>query len=389
MSQGGRTIPFIGATLPYREKFASVNKILTSATQDASPTGNAIKTGGFLRAVRLNVTTSAAASTGGTLNADGPFNVFNQVQVSQPGGEEMFGSALFNGYHAFLAAAHSGWKRNNNPKTWPSFSSSVTSPSFDLPINFEFGPHGLGSLPNQDFSAPWQLSLTYDAVTQPYQTAPTTTNPTIQTDMYIDAWTVPSDVNPLSGEPQQTRPIYVGALSKWTRQKYAITASSSQDVDLIRRGNSYRNLVFIVRNGTGGGSRVAASKFPAPLALRWDGALIRQNDTTTLWIDDEYMTEGGVAAATPLTAETGVIALQMAAPFGEDTQASDSNGLGMWQYWGTTQSSTITLSGTWGSGLDTLEVLTNDVLITDLSGNPYTFAGGMFLQAPAQRSARP
>ena len=56
--------------------------------------------------------------------------------------------------------------------------------------------------------------------------------------------------------------------------------------------------------------------------------------------------------------------------------------------WGTTQSSTLEIDGTWGASAATLQVLTNDVQFVNLSGNPYAFAYSGYLQAPAQPSAR-
>jgi hypothetical protein len=78
----------------------------------------------------------------------------------------------------------------------------------------------------------------------------------------------------------------------------------------------------------------------------------------------------------------------MASISGADWQGS-ANGFGEEPFWGTVQSSTISLSGTWGSTISVLEQITNDVQLVDLTGNPYQFNQGLYLQAPAQPSARP
>ena len=95
-----------------------------------------------------------------------------------------------------------------------------------------------------------------------------------------------------------------------------------------------------------------------------------------------------ISAPTPTTAQTGVIALSMAAMAGADAQGL-ANSLGEEAFWGTVQSSTITMSGTWGASVTLLEQITNDVQLVDLTGNPYQFNQGVYLQAPAQPSARP
>jgi hypothetical protein len=102
---------------------------------------------------------------------------------------------------------------------------------------------------------------------------------------------------------------------------------------------------------------------------------------------DEYATRGGQAAATPTTADTGVIAYQMADLSGIDAQGP-AEGFGMNGFWGTTQSSTLELDWTTGSTLTTVIVLTNDVQFVNLAGNPYAFAYSGYLQAPAQPIAR-
>ncbi len=383
----GQMIPFTGAALPYREKWSTTPTTaaaLGSAAVDASPANGSIKSYGFARAVRIVPT--LAAGSGGNLAADAPWNLFSQIAVTQPNGEELYGGPTFTGYHAYLAAKHSSWKLNNDPLTWPSYVSTSSAFAFDLPIPFEINPqYGLGALPNQDFSAPWKMQVTLNTSTNVWQTAPTTA-PTVQLAYYLDAWTVPARNNPLNGAPQATQPVYLGTLSKWTLQSYTIPSSTQFEVPFSRRGNAYRRLIFTVRGS--GNARVATSNFPNPIALRWDGTNVRVNDNVTLWVDDEYQIRGGQAAATPVTAETGVCALSMAAVAGIDAQGAAFT-LGEEPFWGTVQSSTISLSGTWGGSVTLLEQVTNDVQLVDLTGNPYQFNQGTFLQAPAQVSSRP
>src|SRR5438105_8722494 len=102
-------IPFVGAAHRYREKIWTKQWTPGTAAVDLSPPGGAIKSYGYLRALILWVTTTAAGS-GGNLAADAPWNLFSQIAVTQPNGEEMFGGPTFTGYHAFQAAKHSSWK---------------------------------------------------------------------------------------------------------------------------------------------------------------------------------------------------------------------------------------------------------------------------------------
>lgn len=382
-------IPFTSAALRYREKFFTSSALtLGAAAQDASPRGNAIKSYGYLR--RLLVVVTGSGGTGGNLQADAPWNFFSQVSVTQPNGEELYGGPTFSGFHAFLAALHQGRMLDDDPRTKPSFTGTAPNFRFVLPITFEIDAEkGVGALPNQDFSAPWKLQLTVGTSTSVFLTAPTTAA-TYTVEVYMDCWTVPSPFNPLNPQvPQEVAPPLLGTLNKWTIQQYQVTASSSNNVLLQRKGNAIRNLVFAIRNSSG--ARLATAIFPDPLTFKWDGVVIRSDDDPLLVVDDEYTTRGGVraSATTDLNAPlAGVMALQMSDMAGIDVQGA-AELFGMGAMWGTVQSSTIEIAGTFGAAAANLEVLTNDVQFVDLAGNPYAFAYGGYLQAPAQAGARP
>ncbi len=380
-------IPFTSAALRYREKiFTKTGITLATAAQDASPPGGAIKSYGYLRRLLLHVK-SSGTGTGGTFAADGPWSFFSQISVTQPNGEEMFGGPTFSGFHAVLAADHAGNRLNDTPNTMPSFSAAAPETEFILPINFEIDMEkGTGSLPNQDFSAPWKLQLTVNTTAGVYLTAPTTA-PTFTLDVFMDCWTVPSPRNALNPNvEQEVAPPLLGTLSKWTVQQYSVTGGSAQNILLNRKGNAIRNLAFCLRNSSS--ARIALTNFPNPLTFKWDGTVIRANDDPLLIVDDEYQTRGGVAANTPFTPRVGCMAFQMSDMAGVDSQGV-AEMLGMGAFWGTVQSSTIEIDGTWGATASILEVVTNDVQFVDLAGNPYAFAYGGYLQAPAQVGARP
>lgn len=387
MTTQAARLPFTSASLRYRENFFSSSSAITLGTsaQDVSPTGGAIKSYGYLR--RLLILVTGTGGSGGNLAADAPWNFFSQISVTQPNGEEMFGGPTFTGYHAFLAAQHAGRMAVNDPSIMPSYTGSSPNFRFVLPITFEMDAEkGVGSLPNQDFSAPWKLQLTANTSANVWTTAPTTA-PTFTVKVYMDCWTVPSPVNALNPSVQQeVAPPLLGTLNKWTIQQYSVPASSLFNVLLQRKGNAIRNLVLCLRNSSG--DRIASTLFPDPLAVRWDGTVVRSNDSPILIVDDEYQTRVGESSSTPTTPQTGVIAFQMSDMAGIDAQGA-AEMFGMGAFWGTVQSSVIELGGTWGSGAATLEVLTNDVQFVDLAGNPYAFAYGGYLQAPAQAGARP
>ena len=380
----GAAIPFTAAAHRYREKIFTTTSNLGTTTVDISPPGGAIKSYGYMRRLRIEIS-SPATGTSTPLAADAPWNIISQIAVTQPNGEEMFGGPTFSGLHAFIAAKHQGVFLNDDPSTLPSFVNSATTPRFVLPVGFEMNAaNGLGSLPNQDFSAPWKLQVTLNTQAAVWQTVTSTNG--IQEDIFLEAWTVPSPTNPLNNQiSQDVAPPLLGSLNKWTVQQYTITAGSSQNVLLSRKGNAIRNLACIVTGA--GGARVALSNFPDPVSVRWDGVVIRSNDRPLLIVDDEYNTQGGEAGSTPTTPLVGVMTFKMSDLSGIDAQGA-ATGFGMDAFWGTVQSSTLEVDGAWGGSATLLSVLTNDVQFVNLAGNPYAFAYSSYLQAPAQPSAR-
>jgi hypothetical protein len=377
-------IPFTAAAHRYREKIFTVVQALGAAAVDISPPGGAIKSYGYLRRLKIEIS-SPATGTSTPLAADAPWNAISQISVTQPNGEEMYGGPTFSGLHAFFAARNGGVFLNDDPSTWPSFVNSATTPRFVLPIHFEMNAaNGLGSLPNQDFSAPWKLQVTANTQANIWTTV-TSTN-SIQEDVFMECWTVPSPQNPLNPQiTQQVAPPLLGSLNKWTVQQYTVPAASSFNVLLSRKGNAIRNLCLIVL-GTSS-VRQTLANFPDPISVRWDGVVIRANDRPLLMVDDGYETLGGEAGSTPVTQPVGLIDYKMSDLTGVDAQGT-ATGFGMDAFWGTVQSSTIEIDGTWGASATSLQVLTNDVQFVNLAGNPYAFAYSGYLQAPAQPSAR-
>ena len=211
-------IPFVGAALPYRRKYytAPLQQLGGVASGngsavDVSPTGNKIFAYGWLRSHTVFVSTNTAASTGGTIGQFGVPGVFQLVQIRQPGGQEMFGGPNFSGWHAYLAQKYAAWRGVNDPFLLPSYANSVTSPAIVLRQVFELNHQtGLGALPNQNDAAPWQAQFTLapnGGTGGFYSANPTTTNPTLSIQYFVECWTVPSPQNPLRPNVrQQTAP---------------------------------------------------------------------------------------------------------------------------------------------------------------------------------------
>lgn len=391
-------IPFVGAALPYRRKYYTAQQQIggvaqgNGSTVDVSPTGNKIFAYGWLRAHTVYVSTVTAASTGSTVGQYGIPGLFNIVQIRQPGGQEMFGGPNFNGWHSYLAQKYAAWRDCNDPFLLPSYANSATSPAIVLRQIFELNHQtGLGALPNQNDAAPWQAQFVLAAAGPSpngfYTTVPTTTNPTVSVQYFVECWTVPSPQNPLRpGVGQMTAPPLAGTLNKWTVQQEVIPGGSAFDALLIRKGNSIRHLGIVNFNSSN--ILIGTANTPNPITVQWDGQVVRANDNPALWLDDDYMTRGGAAQSTPETADVGVVWIKNADLAGVDITALGLDGLGMSRQWGTTQTSTISVGGTWGATIAYIQLLTNDVQYVLPAPNPYAARSGEpFLQNMAQPSA--
>lgn len=381
-------IPFTAAAHRYREKIWTKTFTPTAALQDLSPPNGVIKPYGYLRRLILLVTTSGGTAGAGVNAADAPYNVFQQVMVTQPNGQEMFGGPLFGGYDAYLAAKHAGWQYCTDPSLLRSAkvaSTNIVDFQFALSIVFELDrASGLGDLPNEDATAPWKLTIVGNTTGAIHSTPPTA-EPLVQVDVFIDCWTVPSAVNPISGLRQAIAPPGLGTIQKWTKQIYSVTTSSQQEILLTRKGNAIRTIVFKLTDNAG--ARVATTNYPAAITFEWDGTLLRNADHQLLIVDDDYHVRGGAASPTPQTADVGVLVFKMADHCGIDVEGVSEH-FGLDEFWGTVQSSVLGMMGTWGGSGTRLEVLTNDVQVVSLAGNPYAFAYGPYLQAPAQPATR-
>ena len=395
-------VPFEAAAHEYLEKFttiggANANAQPGAAAIDVSPANNQVQSYGYLRSIWLLVTTATAGTSVATaLTADGPWNLLQQLSVTDPNGAEIYGGPTFGGYHAYLAQKYGGYRLTSDPSILPNFSTaSPTAPKFSLRIPFEMNPlSGFGALPNFDAQSPYKLKATLNTVTNTFQTAPTT-NPQLQFDYYIECWTLPEPVNKITGAPQQIAPVGLGAVGAlrngatvqhWTLQNAAVNASSAQNIAAIRKGNIVRTWVLTARGAAN--ARVAISNLPNPLSFMWDGAPLNNGINPLYHVERFYSENAGEAASTQVGQDTGVIAFSYHDPGGMDVQSNANDRIGWQKFIGTVQSSRIEWGGTYGASITSMDILTNDVNFVDLTGSPYSFGFSEQLQAPAQPQTR-
>jgi hypothetical protein len=400
----GPQLSFRASAHEYIEKFntSAVQAVGTSAV-DLSPTNNQVQSYGFLRRIKIRQRNSVAASSGGTLAADGPWNFIQQLQLTDPNGAEIYGGPTWGGYETMLAEKYGTYKANNDPAVSTLFgpaASNTTTPLVLWTIPLELAESsGYGSLPNFDAQSPYKLKAVLNTTSGAYTTAPTTTNPSVIWDYIIECWTLPDAVNKLSGLAQQQFPPGIGPLpgiqgvgctvQHWTKSNPVITANSAVAASFIRKGNTYRNVIMVVRQTTGA-ARVATTNFPNPLTFALDGAPLWNSIDPAVIVELFWRREGSAAppgGAVASVLDTGVVPIIYGAIDADNNAGSDGT-LGSQGWLGNNQASRIEASGTWGASANILDVLTNDVNAVSLEGSAYAYSFGTQLAAPSQPSVR-
>jgi hypothetical protein len=389
-------LSFRASSHEYLEKFNTSAALTSGNAQDASPAQNSVQSYGFLRRIRIRLR-NAVAGSGGTFNADYPDKLLSAIALTDPNGAEIYGGPTWSGYETMLAEKYGAYKAVNDPQLSPLFSASTTTPLYIWTIPLELAESsGYGSLPNFDAQSPYKLKLTLDSNANIWSAAPTTTQPQYLFDYIIECWTLPDQTNKLTGLQQSVFPPGIGqnlfgvqgvgcTVQHWSKSNPSITASSAVTASLIRKGNTFRGLVLVVRNSSN--VRQALSNFPNPITFQVDGAPLWLNMDPAVIVAEWFRREVGQAGNTSKAADTGVMPVMFGAPDGINIAGVDGT-LGGQGWLGNNQASRVEFAGTWGASANVLDCLTNDVNGVSLEGSAYAFAYGQQLAAASMPSVR-
>lgn len=353
--------PFVRASAHHKELINDTT--VTALTgSDQNQTNVLIPAYGYLRGIFILVQGTGGASTPAVVfSEDGPWNVLKNLLLQEPNGAPI---AQFNsGYDLYLANKYGGYFGMNDPKSWGNFSTNTTNGNFQfllyIPIEINLRD-SVGSLPNQNAAAMFQLRWTIAANTTLYTTPPGTTQPAVRVRMWAAEWDQPSLTT--DGKPNETVPPAMNTTQFWTVQTYVVN-SGLQTIRLNRVGNYLRELILEYRRTSSSKRSDGNSDWP---------------DTTTLFIDarpqdfvqtDVWRTQMAQRGLTYYSGAAGAQAI-------EGGVFSQDNGVFVYDFchefdgrygrenrdlWLPTYSSTrLELQGTFANA-GTLTVLTNDV----------------------------
>lgn len=203
-----------------------------------------IDSGGFLKGIRIM--TRSTGGSGGTVTADNPWNVFQNLIFNNVGNAQIFN--LTNGYEAMLYNAY-GRPWEGDPTQTYDYAQSI-NPSFTLKISPEIR-HTLGALPNTDAREQYRLQGNFNTAANVITSG--STAPTLTTTVFQDTWAQP-DATDLQGMTNEQAPQ--GAFSAQSlrrNQTFALNGASSNNSNIFTEavGNLVRNVFIVVRDSNG------------------------------------------------------------------------------------------------------------------------------------------
>jgi hypothetical protein len=335
-------IPFTAAAHEHSEPIVTDTTLALGAAQQVRGPFD-VPAYGFLRHVFLEVLLSGGALGAGALNPDHPYNIIQNLTLSDVNGAPIFGP--LDGFATKWANVIGGYGGDRqDPGLGPWFSNTING-KFWLRVPIEISRHnGYGSLANQNAAAAYKLSWTLATSAQAYSTAPTTPA-SVQVKAWLEAWSQPNAVD-LTGRPQMREPIGHGTTQFWSSFTKGGIAAGNQNVLLPRVGNLIRALVFICRDATG--ARVD-TVMPDPIQIAWDARLLNVES-------QNYRTQRMMEAIAATAArDTGVFAYSFANSLAGHDGDDDPN---LWLP--TVQSTRLELDGV-NAAAGTIQVITNDI----------------------------
>jgi len=221
---------------------------------------------GYISHVELLLTT-VTAGTGGTGAGDYPFNLYQNVQFIDAGGQKMDD---LPGYAILQDNCAGGFRQVPDPRTDYDYSSSATAPNMRLRIERELYPDGRGALPNLSGTQKYRIRVVIDAIANIWSAAPTTA-PTLQLQIIQHEWFLPAAYNG-AGQAQQRQPSLLG-LAQYRTSWYPQQSIQNPNVNLqIRANGNLIKYIALIGRTTATGLPRSDAVFPDPFTLRVDNS---------------------------------------------------------------------------------------------------------------------
>lgn len=237
---------------------------------------------GWLRGLWLMFT--GTGLTAGTVTADGPFSVIQNIELDDVNNEAIFGP--FDGYTAFIANKLGGYQFADDPATSPIFAYSGTTSTnnftFALWIPLEIvNRDPLGPVASVNNTASLTLKITTAPLSNTFTTATGTLSLSVKGTQSF--YFQPRKADKM-GAPIQGAPPAAGTTQYWTQGSLAIAGSGTINSQLITGlGYPWREYLFLMRDATGSRS-AGETNWPDPLVgLKFEANFLLSNYGKKLW----------------------------------------------------------------------------------------------------------
>lgn len=279
-SSGVVSVPFVRASDENLQGGnVDVSKQLTANAQDLGVFD--ITSYGHMAYLHLLVEATGGSGTSVAGNEDAPFNVLQSVALTEPNGAYI--CQFNNGYELALANKYGGYFHpiGADPRANPVFSAIASGSgnfTFLVIVPVQLSQRdGLGSLPNQDSAGQFKFRATLAPSATVYSTAPATTLPTVRVRAWLQAWDQPEVQS--AGLVNQTAPPASGTTSFWQVQSGITVNSGENTIELKRKGNYLRQIIFVLRR-SGTSRSNGESDWPAETRFLRDAFPARYYNST-------------------------------------------------------------------------------------------------------------
>jgi hypothetical protein len=229
---------------------------------------------------------TATGATAGTVTADGPFSVFQNIELDDVNNEAIFGP--FDGYSAFVTNKLGGYQFADDPATSSVFAYSGTTSTnnftFVLYIPLEIVSRDpLGPVASVNNTAALTLKMTVNPLASVFTTVTGTVTFRVRgtQSFYWEPKKVDKQGHPISGSPPAA-----GTTQYWTQGSIGITGAGVINTQLITGlGYPFREYLFMYRD-TSGSRSAGETNWPDPLiGLKFEANMLLSNYYKTLWQD--------------------------------------------------------------------------------------------------------
>jgi hypothetical protein len=334
-----------------------VQRLLTAGAQDLGVMD--IPAYGYFRWLYIMVEGTGGTGTGAVLTEDGPWNVLQNIALTEPNGS--FHTQFSNGYQLYLANKWGGYVHPvaADPESSPVFSPVSAAGNFKfvlrLPVEVS-ARDGVAAQANQDSAGQFKFRATLAPSATLFATPPNLTLPTIRVRAWLSSWDQPEPTS--SGVGNEVEPPATGTTQFWSVQSGITVNAGENTIELKRKGNYLRGLIFVYR--TAAGSRASAeASWPQELRFMRDSFPTRYLNFD-IWRHQMFERTGYTGtqdAARGL--DNGVRVHDYMHEF------SGALGFENRDLWQPTRGSTrLEIAGNFGAA-GTLDIITNDVAVAD------------------------